>query len=300
MALGTNQITTTTAAVFIPEVWSNEVRAEYEKRLVMANLVKKINHNNKAGDTIHIPDVSNISAHDKAANTQVTLNAVTESEIAIVLNKHKESSFVVEDIVKVQASYDLRSLYTKKAGYAIAKAVEDDIIALYSGATHAVIGGDGTTAWDPSANSNAGNGSDLTDVGIRNMIELLDSNDVPDEDRFMVIPPCQKNVLLGIDKFINSRYVEGRPVVNGHFGNIYGVEVYYSNNLPTVTADDGSTKYKIGFLFQREALVYAEQLAPRSQSQYKQEYLGWLVTIDTIYGVKIYRPDNLIVFYVPE
>ena len=122
---------------------------------------------------------------------------------------------------------------------------------------------------------------------------------MPDEDRFLIIPPNQKNVLLGIDKFVNSRYIEGKPVVNGHLGDIYGLQVYYSNNLPTVLAADGSTQYKIGLLFQREAMVYAEQEAPRTQAQYKQEYLGTLVTIDTIYGVKIYRPDNLIVFYVP-
>lgn len=45
-----NNVTTTTAATFIPEVWSDEVIAAYKKNLVMANLVRKMNHKGKKGD----------------------------------------------------------------------------------------------------------------------------------------------------------------------------------------------------------------------------------------------------------
>jgi hypothetical protein len=39
----------------------------------------------------------------------------------------------------------------------------------------------------------------------------------------------------------------------------------------------------------RDAMVLIEQLGIRSQTQYKQEYLGTLFTADTIYGVKALR-----------
>ena len=39
MGLGTNHVTTTTSATFIPEVWSDEIIAAYKKNLVAANLV---------------------------------------------------------------------------------------------------------------------------------------------------------------------------------------------------------------------------------------------------------------------
>ena len=35
-------VTTTTAATFIPEIWSDEILAEYEKSLVMKPLIKSI------------------------------------------------------------------------------------------------------------------------------------------------------------------------------------------------------------------------------------------------------------------
>jgi hypothetical protein len=48
-------MTITTAAAFIPEIWSDEVVATYKANLVAANLVRNLNHSGKKGDTIHIP-----------------------------------------------------------------------------------------------------------------------------------------------------------------------------------------------------------------------------------------------------
>jgi hypothetical protein len=46
-------------------------------------------------------------------------------------------------------------------------------------------------------------------------------------------------------------------------------------------------------------MVLAEQLGVRSQSQYKQEYLGDLFTADTIYGTQVLRPESGLVIAVP-
>ena len=47
--------TTTTQAVFIPEIWSNEVKAAYESKLVLADLVKNMDFTGRKGDIIHHP-----------------------------------------------------------------------------------------------------------------------------------------------------------------------------------------------------------------------------------------------------
>ena len=46
----TNSITNTTAAAFIPEIWSDEIVAAYKKGLVAANLFKKMSFKGKKGD----------------------------------------------------------------------------------------------------------------------------------------------------------------------------------------------------------------------------------------------------------
>jgi len=57
----------------------------------------------------------------------------------------------------------------------------------------------------------------------------------------------------------------------------------------TLTAVDFTaktdSKYRVGALLHKSALVFIEQMTPRVQTQYKQEYLADLLTTDTIYGV---------------
>ena len=48
---------------------------------------------------------------------------------------------------------------------------------------------------------------------------------------------------------------------------------------------------RAALLFHKDAIVMAEQMAVRSQTQYKQEYLSTLFTSDTLYGVETYRPE---------
>ena len=69
MALGTNHQTLTTADKFIPQIWSDEVIAAYKQSLVLANLVTRINHVGKKGDSIHIPKPGRGAANVKAAST---------------------------------------------------------------------------------------------------------------------------------------------------------------------------------------------------------------------------------------
>lgn len=110
-------ITTTTAAVFLPTLWSVETLRAAENALVAAGLVKRYDALVKArGQAIKIPNISNLSANAKSANTDVTTQAITESTVTLNIDKWYESSFEVEDMVAVQSNYDLRSEYSEKAG----------------------------------------------------------------------------------------------------------------------------------------------------------------------------------------
>lgn len=315
MGLGTNQVTTTTAATFIPEIWSDEIIAGYKKNLVLANLINKMNHSGKKGDTIHIPKPTRGSASAKAANTEVTLIAATESEVQVAINKHFEYSRLIEDIVDVQAQPSLRSFYTEDAGYALATQLDSDI-----GLLSKTFGDDNGSGSDfVHSNSfyiDAANGlaayavdtvaaTDLfTDLAFREAVQQLDDNDVPMDGRFLVIPPSVRTTIMGIDRYQSSDFVDNRGVVNGQIGSLYGVDIYVSNNLPVVeTAADNSASAvdTIGAIMaQKDAMVLAEQIGVRTQTQYKQEYLGDLMTADTLYGVKTVRPESGLVISVPK
>ena len=317
MALGTNHVTTTTAANFIPEIWSDEIAAAYKKNLVAANLIKKMSFKGKKGDTVHIPVPTRGTASAKAASTQVTLIAATEGVVDISINKHYEYSRLIEDIVEAQALSSLRSFYTDDAGYALAKQIDTDIIQLgrlanggSTGARYgsAYIGGDGTTAFDYTANTNTGNASALTDAAIRRTIQRLDDSDVPMDGRFFVIPPSSRNTLMGLSRYTEQAFVgesgSGNTIRNGEVGNLYGMGVFVSSNADHASATaaypaSGTSIARVCLMGHKDSFALVEQVGIRSQTQYKQEYLGTLFTADTLYGVGELRDYGAVALVVP-
>jgi N4-gp56 family major capsid protein len=305
MALGTNHVTTSTAATFIPEIWSDEIAAAYKKGLVAANLIKKMSFKGKKGDTVHIPVPTRGSASAKSASTQVTLIAASESEVTVSIASHYEYSRLIEDIVEAQALASLRQFYTDDAGYALAKQVDTDIIQLgriaQGGAataayTKGYIGGDGSTLYVAGSN----NASALTDAGIRRAIQRLDDSDVPMDGRYFIIPPSSRNTLMGLARYTEQAFVgeagSNNTIRNGEIGNLYGMPVFVSSNADTTS---GSTAARACMMGHKDGLVLVEQMGVRSQTQYKQEYLGTLFTADTLYGVAELRDYSTVALIVP-
>ena len=304
MALGTNHVTNTTGATFIPEIWSDEIIAAYEKSLVLANLVNRMPMTGKKGDTLHIPKPTRGDASAKSAETQVTLIAATESEVQVTIDQHYEYSRLIEDITDVQALASMRQFYTSDAGYALAKQVDTDLFALGKS-----LGDSDGADWvhsnsffmDASTNLTAyavdtvAAADIFNDTAFREAIKELDDNDTPMDQRFLVVPPSVVQTIRGIDRYNSSDFVSGQPVVNGQVGSLYGVDIYVSTNCPVIeTAANNAAggDLKAGILGHRDAMVFAEQMGVRSQTQYKQEYLGDLFTADTLYGVKVLRPES--------
>ena len=308
MALGSNQVTTSVANNFIPELWSDEVIGAYKSNLVVANLVNKLSHKGKKGDTIYIPVPARGAASAKAANTQVTLSAATNTAVTVSIDKHYEYSKLIEDIAEVQSLASMRKFYTDDAGYALAKQVDTDLVTLWEGFQAGTVGGSTTAAWEKAYigstgasfyTGNSSNAADITDAGIRALILKLDDADVPMDNRAMVVPPIAANDMLGINRFTEQQFIgNGDAIRTGKIGMIYGVDVFISSNCPTTTTASTATD-RVGCLFHKDALCLAEQVGVRSQTQYKQEYLGDLFTSDTIYGVAELRDDAGVAFVVP-
>ena len=311
----------TEAATFIPEIWSDEIIAAYQKNLKMAPLVKKLAMNGKKGDKLHIPKPVRGDANAKAADTAVTIIANTEGELTVDIDRHFEYSRLIEDIVEVQALNSLRQFYTEDAGYALATKIDNDLHSCGTG-----FGGGGAVVFGAAATdyehtgcffNDATNGTTqytddtlvaadvFTDAFFRDMIQKLDDNNVPMESRVLVIPPSVRNTIMGIDRYVSSDFVSGSTVNSGLICNLYGVDVYVSANCATIEAvgavsTDVNIAVRGAMLFHKDAIVLAEQQSVRSQTQYKQEYLSTLYTADCLYGVQVYRPEAGFVLAIAE
>lgn len=296
----------TSAAKFIPEIWSDEVIAAYEKSLVLAPLTKKIAMQGKKGDTIHIPKPTRGVANAKAENTAVTIQNATESEVLVTINKHFEYSRMIEDITEVQALASLRQFYTGDAGYALGKQVDDDLFTLGKSfgdgdgsnfITSATFYNDATTGTTAYAADQIIPADVFADSFLRDMVQKLDDADAPMDGRFLVIPPALRNSIMGIDRYVSSDFVNGQGVVNGKIGELYGIDIYVSTNCPTLetAAQNGATAGGIirgALMGHKDTMVLAEQQGVRSQTQYKQEFLGTLYTADRLYGTQVLRPET--------
>lgn len=314
-------VTAATATGFIPEIWTDEIKASYENSLVLAPTVKRMSMRGKKGDTIHVPVPDRQSANKKVAETGVTIMASATSTFDISIDQHWEYSRHIEDIAKTQAKSSLRRFYTEDAGYALAKQL-DTFLGIYatawgdggyvaaptpadwvSSASFRCNGGDanGVEAWAEDSTVAA----DVPkDVCFRQILQKLDENDVPFTNRYWAVPPSGVNVIRGIDRYNSQDFVTNRGVQNGRIGNLYGVDILQSTNLPIMeTAAQNpvtSDVSRASFVYHRDALICVEQLGIRTQTQYQQEYLATLFTADRIYGGREYRADNGFILVFPE
>ena len=165
-------------------------------------------------------------------------------------------------------------------GESIARQVDTDLLAEYANFTNTDVGTYGV---------------DITDPVILAAAEAIDLANAPLEDRYLIVYPTQKTALLKIDKFVRADYVgqyqdqtmvRKGPNSRYMWGDIYGMPVYYTKQVPQDAATPTQTH---NIMFHKEAIALAMQQAPRTQSEYVIEYLSNVVAVDTIYGVKTIR-----------
>ena len=301
MAFGASNVIISNAdtAGFVPEIWSDEIFAAKKQNLVLAGLVRRLMVKGKKGNVVNLPVPTRGSASAKATNASVTTIIAGGTAATVTLGQHWEYSRLIEDVVTIQANPSLRKFYTDDAGYALADAVDDYLFTVYRNVnggdgtnswTGAVLAGDGSTAFVDAAG--AANSTVITDAGIRRVIQTLDDANMPMNGRFLVVPPVGRRHMMGIARFTEQAFSgDGKPILNGKLGQVYGISVHVSTNCPTPSA---ATSARIGVIAHEDAIVLAEVSGPRVQTQYKQEYLATLLTADTIFGVgEVYNAGGL-------
>ncbi len=267
--------TSTTAATWIPEVWSKELVIARESMLVMANLIWRFDVDVASfGDIVHVPSVTNLTAGAISTSTgQLDAQAPTETETLITINQWYGVRMKVLDIVLAQSKYEFRKLYTEKMAYALGVQLED---ALLTQAT--------------SISNNAGTyATALTDSSIRRAFQYLDDARVPFTDRHFIMKPATKNTLMGIDKLIRYDATgTPSPVKNGEVpSQIYGASAHVSPEV-YITASNTSN-----LLFHKDAFALAMQKEPKIEQFARVGFLDDFGG-SQLYGYQIMRNDHAV------
>jgi hypothetical protein len=291
MALGTDHFDSTDLAVMIPKIWGEQINNFFRKYTVLADcFVDRSEELVGGGDTLHTPNLTEMSANAKSNGSQVTLNDPTETKVDLVVNQWQEVSFLIEDkeAAQVKQSYALQFRYADNAAYTIAQKLDTAIAALFSGFSTTV--GASTT--------------NIQDSDIRAAIATLETTGVPlytGDVKFIFHPNTFWRQVQSIDKFslaVNSPVND--PTAKKPAGFLYGIPVVVSQNVPNVASTNG----RRNVLAHRDAIHFATAALGlsskggmvgasgiRVQSNYIPEYLGTLTTVDILYGV-VENRDN--------
>ena len=270
-------VTTTTAAKFIPELWREAILDYAERSFRIRNQVTNVSDLASGGDTVHVPRVSEETAAAKSADTAVTYSANTDGEASISINQHAYEAKRIEDIVRVQSSYDLFSLYAKSMGYGLAKKVENylavDIV-------------QSATANDVTLASDNTFTTALVRTGLQKLLDI--GVDYTDGETYFYASPAGYMSLMSLGDFTDYQErgpeVSGvGPNITGQLGRIYGMPVFTSTDWD----DDGGTGDETASIFTKDSVLLAMQMEPRVQSVYDIDHLATSVVADVLFGASL-------------
>ena len=272
-------VTITTAANFIPEMWRDAILDYAERKFQMRNQVLDFSSMlSSGGDILNIPKVTEETAAAKSANTAVTYTNNTDGVIQLAVDQHHYEAKRIEDIVRVQESADLFNAYAQSMGYALAKKVENYLALLVQGAT----GNDVSLSTDNT----------FTTALIRSGLQkLLDAgHDYTDGEHYFYCSPAAYMSLLSLGDFTEAqkRGDAENPLASGRIINAYGLEVYASTDWD----DDGGSGDETATIFNRNSIYFAQQLAPRVQSSYDIDHLATSVVADVLFGAALSHAAN--------
>lgn len=281
-----------TAAVFIPELWSELVQKAREDNLVAAKSfydVSGFGEIKSKGDILHIPLISNLTATTKTVNTELPSTATTENEVTLTVDTHEGIRVQIEDITRAQSSYDLMRLYTEKIGYGLAVSLDSSLLALYSGLSQTV---GATASSDPG----------IAYTNIVSAAQQLDEALVPMQGRFVIIDSYGAQDMRLITEF--TRYDAAgqagnkNAFIGGKIGTVLGMDVMQSENLSTSSVVGGTLSR--GLVAHKEAFIHASQMKAELEQWRNAPYLTDEVIGQTLYGVAEYRDNHGVVLSYPQ
>jgi len=268
-------VTVTTAANFIPQMWRDAILDYAERKFQLKNQVSDFSSMLAGGgDILNIPKVAQETAAAKSAGTAVTYAAQTDGVIQLTVDQHHYEAKRIDDIVKVQESADLFNAYAKSMGYALAKKVENYLAV---DVLQAATGNDVTLSADNT----------FTTALLRSgMQKLLDGgHDYTDGDHNLYCSPAAYMSLLSLGDFTEAqkRGDAENPNVGGSIIQAYGLNVFPSTDWD----DDGGTGDETASIFNSGSVYFAQQVAPRVQSSYDIDHLATSVVADVLFGAAL-------------
>lgn len=263
------------------------------------------------GDTLNIPSIGQAEVIDYDEGQAVRYTAMDTGNFTFTINKYKSSATYITNKMKQDSFYMSRlvSSFVPKQHRALAKAMEVDVLNL---------GFAGQTASDlnningaPHRWVAAGTNNVLVPQDFAKARYSLQKANVPMTNLVAIVDPSveyQLSTLTNLVSLTNNPKWEGVVREGASTGmkflfNVYGFDVYVSQNLPsgkteTINSRTVSTNGVANYFFSASSdvlpFVGNVRQPPKVDSEYNKDLQREEYVTTCRYGFKLYRPENLV------
>ncbi len=290
---------------FIPTVWAGNILRALDTALVYPQLMNRDYEGDieTAGDTVKINMIGDVAVFTYSKNQDMSSpESLTDAQLTLRVDQSKAFNFAVDDVDAVQTKPKVMDEAARRAAYGLRKVTDSFCAGLYTDiASGNFIGSDASPITGTWTTAGTLFYDRLVDLGA-----LLDTNDIPDDGRFVVIPPWAEGYLLKDSRFVGFGTAENIALLFGGFpgeqqtqpnngvgpgarpiGRAAGFDLYKSNQVPNTSA----TKYKI-IAGHPMAWAFADQILSVEAYRVEKRFADGLKGLH-VYGGKVVRPNAL-------
>jgi len=247
-------------------LFDTEVKQAYQADAVLRNSVRL--RTGVTASTHKFPKIGSGVAQIRVPQTDVTPLNVTYSQATVTLTDYIAAEY--SDIFnQSKVNFDERQELVQVVAKAIGRRSDQMIIdALAASSTSLTV-----------ATSIGGAGTNLNMAKLREASRLLNTSNVPAEDRYMLIHASQLASLLSETSVTSSDFNTVKALVQGEINTFMGFtfNVIGDRSEGGLTGGGSGSTRKV-YAYHKMAIGMAESMAIRSEINYIPEKTSWLVS----------------------
>lgn len=273
---------------FVPDIWSAKLLVALRKAHVAGNLVNRDYEGEIAreGDSVKITSINDVTIGTYTPHSDITVEDIDDATRSLVIDQSKYFAVEFDDVEKAQSKKGGKSPLEQavdNAAYQLRDVCDAFLLSTMSAAVQGTANDLGTVAIHTTTRN-------LYD-GFVDLSVLLDEANVPEEDRFAILKPALYGRVLKLDEFIAAGdAASAASRGNGYVGEIAGLSLYKSNNMPAVT--DAAATGGAVIAGSRIATTFAEQIASVEADRMEKRFADMVKGLH-LYGAKVVRPTAL-------
>jgi hypothetical protein len=274
---------------FIPTLWSAELLVSLKNSLVFgqSGVVNRDYEGTISGygDTVKINAIGEVSTGDYTKNTDMDAPQTLDgTQTTLVIDQAKYFNFQIDDIDKAQQNPKVMQQAMAESAYSL----RNDADRYVADKMATAVTADNVIDKSAETFTPAMAYEQLVDLSVR-----LDENNVPEEGRYVIVPPFFVGLIEKDDRFTNATEGGNAITRNGFVGRIAGFNVLKSNNVNTTAGADESSKIYNIVAGHQMATSYAEQVNEVETYRPERRFADAVKGLH-LYGAKVVRPTALV------